>query len=99
MSKDRYYEDEPFEEDFFSEGDDEDYGQDEIDRTLEIEERYLNQKVLFNTIKYLKKSVVGWNTLGIDKQREIIKDQFKFYQLLLDGDYLDDLNDLEQEKD
>ena len=104
MNGDRYFDGDAFPEDFFPGTDgDEGHGgfdgQDEIERTFELEEKELNQKILFRTVRALERSMPDWKFLGLKLQRKLIKQQFEFNQALIMGDDVDlDDDDLDPEE-
>lgn len=92
MNSDRYFDGETFPEDFFPGMDGEgEYGesgdqeQDEVERSFELEEKEINQRILFKTVECLERAVRDWNHMKIKEQRKLIQSQFLFYQNLLDG--------------
>jgi hypothetical protein len=101
MNADRYFDGDAFPEDFFpgadgGEGQEGSGVQDDIERTFELEERELNQRMLFRTVRTLERSVANWRHLSSRAQRKMIKDQFNFFLDLLEGDELED--DLDPEE-
>jgi hypothetical protein len=91
----RFSNEDEFPEDFFpgteGEGDEEfDFGADEqFMRTLELDERDLNSKILFKTIKGLEKSWF-WRFKSPAKKLKMIKQAYLFYFELLTGNIPDD---------
>jgi hypothetical protein len=105
MNGDRYFDGDAFPEDFFpgmdgTEGE-EGHGsfeeQDEVERAFELEEKEINQRILFQTVKTLERSVAGWRYKDLKTQRQMIKEQFEFYQSLILGEALMDEDDLDAE--
>lgn len=101
MNADRYFDGEAFPEDFFPGAGGEEQGgyegQDEIERTFELEEKEIHQKILFRTVRTLERSVANWRHLSTQAQRRMIKEQYHFYLSLIEGDDLED-DDLDTEE-
>jgi hypothetical protein len=89
----RFFNDEEFPDDFFpgTEGD-EDFqlsAHEQFMKTLELDERDLNSKILFETIKGLEKSWF-WRFKSPAKKLKMIKQAYLFYFGLLTGEIPDD---------